>query len=157
MWGVEDPRITFVAELEKYVVAYTAFSRGGPGVAIALTEDFKTFERLGMVMQPDDKDAALLPRKFGEDFALIRRPVSASSANIWVSYSPDLKNWGRHKMILPARRGGWWDARKIGLCCPLILTERGWLMIYHGGRQNAAGSNYRLGLALFDRVQHPTR
>ena len=37
LWGIEDPRITWVAELEKYVVAYTAFSRSGPGVALALT------------------------------------------------------------------------------------------------------------------------
>jgi beta-1,4-mannooligosaccharide/beta-1,4-mannosyl-N-acetylglucosamine phosphorylase len=63
LWGVEDPRITWVEELGKYVVAYTAFSKGGPGVALALTEDFRTFERYGLVMQPDDKDAALLPRR----------------------------------------------------------------------------------------------
>lgn len=28
LWGIEDPRITFVEELGRYVVAYTAFSRG---------------------------------------------------------------------------------------------------------------------------------
>src|SRR5512144_1144629 len=39
-WGIEDPRITFVHELKKYAVAYTAYSRLGPGVALALTEDF---------------------------------------------------------------------------------------------------------------------
>src|SRR5205085_10812268 len=39
LWGIEDPRITYVAELEKYVVAYTAFSKDGPGVALALTTD----------------------------------------------------------------------------------------------------------------------
>src|SRR5436190_7896115 len=38
LWGIEDPRITFFEELGKYVIAYTAFSKGGPGVAIALTE-----------------------------------------------------------------------------------------------------------------------
>ena len=46
LWGIEDPRITFVEELGKYAVAYTAFSKGGPGVALALTEDFRRFERL---------------------------------------------------------------------------------------------------------------
>jgi predicted GH43/DUF377 family glycosyl hydrolase len=48
LWGIEDPRITFVEELDRYVVAYTAFSRGGPGVALALTDDFHHFERLGL-------------------------------------------------------------------------------------------------------------
>ena len=49
-----------------------------------------------------------------------------------------------------ARRGAWWDAGKIGLCCPLIETPEGWLMIYHGLRHTASGSLYRVGLALFD-------
>jgi predicted GH43/DUF377 family glycosyl hydrolase len=52
--------------------------------------------------------------------------------------------------MLAARRGGWWDANKIGLCSPPIETEKGWLVIYHGVRQTAAGGLYRLGLALFD-------
>src|SRR5213083_98755 len=41
LWGIEDPRITFVPELKKYAVVYTAFSHGGPGVSLALTEDFR--------------------------------------------------------------------------------------------------------------------
>jgi predicted GH43/DUF377 family glycosyl hydrolase len=53
-------------------------------------------------------------------------------------------------MMLQARRGSWWDANKIGLSPPLIETERGWLMIYHGVRHTAAGCLYRLGVALFD-------
>jgi predicted GH43/DUF377 family glycosyl hydrolase len=51
---------------------------------------------------------------------------------------------------MEARRGGWWDANKIGISPPLIETSQGWLMIYHGVKQNAAGCIYRLGLALFD-------
>lgn len=154
LWGVEDPRITFVPELAQYAIAYTAFGKGGPGVSLALTEDFKKFERLGLVMQPDDKDAALLPRRIGGMYALVHRPVADSGAHVWISYSPDLRSWGGHQMMLPARRGGWWDANKVGLSPPLIETERGWLMLYHGVRSNAAGSLYRLGVALFE-LEHP--
>jgi predicted GH43/DUF377 family glycosyl hydrolase len=156
LWGVEDPRITFVEELGKYAIAYTAFGKGGPGVALALTEDFRTFQRLGLVMQPDDKDAALLPRRVDGLFALIHRPTTESGAHVWLSFSPDLTNWGNHKLMLPARRGGWWDANKVGLSPPLIETPRGWLMIYHGVRQTAGGCLYRLGLALFD-LEQPER
>lgn len=156
LWGLEDPRITFVPELGKYAVAFTSFGKGGPGVSLALTADFVTFERCGLVMQPDDKDAALLPRRIGGMYALVHRPVADSGAHVWISYSPDLRNWGGHRMMLPARRGGWWDANKVGLSPPLIETDRGWLMIYHGVRQNAAGSLYRLGLALFD-LDRPER
>jgi predicted GH43/DUF377 family glycosyl hydrolase len=148
LWGIEDPRITFVDELGKYAIAYTAYSRGGPGVALALTEDFHTFERFGLVMQPDDKDAALLSRRMDGNFALIHRPMADSGAHVWISFSPDLRNWGSHKLVLQARRGAWWDANKVGLSPPLIETPRGWLMIYHGVRQTASGHLYRLGVAL---------
>ena len=150
LWGIEDPRITYVPEIKKYAVVYTAFSSSGPGVALALTEDFHTFERYGMIMAPEDKDAALFPHRIGNYWVLIHRPVSGSGAHMWLSYSPDLRHWGSHKIMLEARRGGWWDANKIGLNSPPIETTKGWLVIYHGVRANAAGSIYRLGLALFD-------
>jgi predicted GH43/DUF377 family glycosyl hydrolase len=150
IWGIEDPRITFVPELQQYAIAYTSFARGGPGVSLALTSDFKNFERFGVIMPPEDKDAALLPRRIGGNWAMIHRPMTTTGAHMWISYSPDLRHWGSHKVILEARRGGWWDANKIGLCSPPIETHRGWLTIYHGVRHTASGSIYRLGLALFD-------
>ncbi|MGB7949955.1 MAG: glycosidase, partial [Candidatus Binatia bacterium] len=156
VWGIEDPRITYVGELGKYVVAYTAYSHVGPGVALALTEDFQEFERYGMIMPPEDKDAALFPCRIGGQWALIHRPVSAPGAHMWLSYSPDLRHWGRHRLMLEARHGGWWDANKIGLSPPPIETPQGWLVIYHGVRHTASGSLYRLGLALFD-LQSPER
>jgi predicted GH43/DUF377 family glycosyl hydrolase len=156
LWGIEDPRITFVPELGKYAVVYTAYSVGGPCVSLALTEDFRTFERYGDIMAPEDKDAALLPRRIGNYWALIHRPMSPLGAHIWISYSPDLRHWGSHRLILEARRGAWWDANKIGMSPPPIETPHGWLMLYHGVRKTAAGSLYRLGLALFD-LQTPER
>jgi predicted GH43/DUF377 family glycosyl hydrolase len=153
LWGIEDPRITFVEELGRYVIAYTAFGRGGPGVALALTEDFRHFERYGLVMQPDDKDAALLPRRIHGSFALLHRPshhpTTDTGAHVSISFSPDLHTWGGRRLVLPARRGGWWDANKVGLSPPPIETPEGWLMLYHGVRQTAAGCLYRLGVALF--------
>jgi predicted GH43/DUF377 family glycosyl hydrolase len=150
IWGIEDPRITWVEELKKFAIIYTAYTRDGPGVALAFTEDFRKFERFGIIMAPDDKDAALLPHRIGGCWALIHRPISSQRAHIWISYSPDLRHWGSHKLILEARKGGWWDANKIGLSPPPIETPDGWLMIYHGVKQNAAGCIYRIGIALFE-------
>src|SRR6202162_2471100 len=156
IWGIEDPRITYVPELKKYAIAYTSYSRGGPGVSLALTEDFRSFLRIGVVMPPDDKDAALLPRKINGYWALIHRPMTPLGAHVWISYSPDLRHWGSHKLMLEARRGAWWDANKIGMSPPPIETSRGWLMIYHGVRRTPSSSIYRLGLALFD-LQEPDK
>jgi len=149
-WGIEDPRLTYVPELKRYAVVYTAYSSSGPGVALALTEDFRKFERYGMIMPPEDKDAALFPHRIGGNWAMIHRPVGNAGAHMWISYSPDLRHWGSHKRMLVARSGGWWDANKIGLSPPPIETPQGWLVIYHGVRHTAAGAIYRLGLALFD-------
>ncbi|MFV1968154.1 MAG: glycosidase [Pirellulaceae bacterium] len=157
-WGIEDPRVTWVPELRKYAIVYTSYSKAGPSVALAFTEDFRTFERRGEIMPPENKDAALLPRRIGENWALIHRPVSSFGvgAHVWISYSPDLTHWGSHKIILRAREGPWWDANKIGLSPPPLETDRGWLVIYHGVRQTDAGCIYRLGLALLD-LQAPEK
>jgi predicted GH43/DUF377 family glycosyl hydrolase len=152
-WGVEDARITWIQELGKYAVTYTAFGRTGPSVSLALTTDFHEFERLGPVMPPEDKDAALLPRRIDGRWFVVHRPTTTQGANIYLSESPDLIHWGRHRLVLAARLGPWWDARRVGLGSPPIETAEGWLMLYHGVHQTAAGGMYRLGLALLDREE----
>jgi len=159
LWGVEDPRIVWLEELERYAITYTAFSERGPLVSLAMTRDFRSFERRGPIMPPEDKDSSLFPRRFKGRWVLIHRPMPVTpgaGAHIWVSYSPDLTHWGDHTILLEARQGGWWDARKIGLNTPPIETAEGWLIIYHGVRTTAAGAIYRLGLALLD-LDEPTR
>ena len=153
-WGIEDPRITYLPELEEYAVTFTSYSVGGPLVSIALTKDFRHFKRLGPATTPDDKDAALFPRRIDGKWWLIHRPVSALTAsdgvNILVSKSPDMHYWGEPEPLLRARKGGWWDANKIGLSAPPLETPDGWLLLYHGVRTTCAGAIYRLGLALLD-------
>jgi predicted GH43/DUF377 family glycosyl hydrolase len=122
----------------------------GPGVAIASTQDFHTFHRYGLVLPPENKDAAVLPERIRGKWAMIHRPVINTQAHMWISYSDDLQDWGSPKIIMKARLGGWWDANKIGLSGPPIKTSEGWLTIYHGVKWNASGAIYRLGLALFD-------
>lgn len=159
IWGIEDPRATWLEELQKWVIAYTAYSRAGPLVSLATTEDFQKFTRVGAVMPAEDKDAAVFPHRFQGRWAMLHRPVGTlpnMSAHIWISFSPDLKHWGDHQVLLEAREGGWWDARKIGLATPPLQTKEGWLILYHGVRTTASGSIYRLGLALLDH-ENPTR
>lgn len=151
VWGVEDPRVTWLPERKEWGIAYTAFSRRGPLVSLAVTQDFRTFTRLGPAMPPEDKDAALFPRRIEGRWALIHRPVPlAGPAHIWLSFSPDLRHWGDHTLLLHAREGAWWDAGKIGLGPPPLETPDGWLILYHGVHVTASGALYRVGLALLD-------
>ena len=153
VWGIEDPRITWLDELKEWAITYTAFSSGGPLVSLATTKDFKKFSRLGPVMPPEDKDAAIFPVKVNGLWAMLHRPVVGFphiEGHIWLSFSPNLKHWGEHHILLRARQGSWWDSNKIGLSAPPIQTEHGWLILYHGVRMTASGSIYRFGLALLD-------
>jgi predicted GH43/DUF377 family glycosyl hydrolase len=148
-WGCEDPRLTWLPEREEWAIAYTAYSRRGPLVSLATTKDFRSVTRLGPVMPPEDKDAALFPRQFNGRWALIHRPSPLrGGAHMWLSWSPDLRHWGDHRLLLEARDGAWWDAGKIGLGPPPLETPEGWLVMYHGVRLTSDGPIYRVGLAL---------
>jgi predicted GH43/DUF377 family glycosyl hydrolase len=156
-YGIEDARITPCGD--EHMVVYTAYSDAGPLVCFAATRDFRSYERRGVAMPPEDKDAALFPRTFDGRWGLIHRPVSTTpghEAHIWLSWSPDLRHWGDHAILLRARKGAWWDAHKVGLCTPPLLTAEGWLLLYHGVRVTAAGAIYRLGLALLE-AERPGR
>lgn len=88
--GCEDPRVTFFAPLDLYVMAYTALSDRGPRVALAVSADLLRWERLGLVrFTPQDnvdfgdvanKDALPFPVRVPSPsgrpaLALIHRPL----------------------------------------------------------------------------------
>jgi len=155
-WGIEDPRVVYLPELGRYAITFTSYSADGPLVSLALSDDLVSFERLGPIRPPDDKDAALFPRRFGGNWLLLHRPYRGGSANIMLSRSPDLRHWSEPELVLPARVGGWWDAGKVGLGPPPLETSAGWLLLYHGVRLTASGALYRSGLALLD-LDDPTK
>jgi predicted GH43/DUF377 family glycosyl hydrolase len=155
VWGCEDPRLVYLPDRKEWAITYTAYSNRGPLVSLAMTKDFREVRRLGPVMPPDDKDAALFPRQFDGRWIMIHRPAPLTGlAHIWISYSPDLRHWGDHAVLLEAREGAWWDAGKIGLGPPPLATSEGWLIMYHGAHTTASGPIYRVGLALLD-LEHP--
>lgn len=148
-WGLEDPRIVWLEEQKQFAITYTSFSEGGPVVSLAITKNFRTFARLGALLPPEDKDSSLFPRRFRGRFALIHRPIVRGEAHMWLSFSPDLKHWGDHRLLIRTRHA-YWDCHRVGLACQPIETSQGWLMFYHGVRNTTAGAIYRLGVTLLD-------
>ena len=69
--GCEDPRITFVEPLQRYVMTYTAHSTIGPRIAIAESKDLFHWKRLGLATfetfmgidfaHVNNKDASFFP------------------------------------------------------------------------------------------------
>jgi predicted GH43/DUF377 family glycosyl hydrolase len=151
VWGCEDPRLIWLPERDEWAIAYTSYSDRGPLVSLAMTSDFHEVRRFGPVMPPEDKDAALFPTRFNGRWAMIHRPSPLrGGAHMWISYSPDLRHWGDHTLLVEARKGAWWDADKIGLGPPPMATREGWLVMYHGAHITASGPIYRVGFVLLD-------
>ena len=155
-FGCEDPRVTYVEDLGKWVIAYTAYSPFGAGVALATTEDFKSVERIGLVLAPNNKDAAVFPRKINGSFWMLHRPVAGTIEHIWLTESDDMIHWGRPWCVIMERGGPMWDGCKVGANTVPIETKEGWLILYHGVKQFASGPTYRVGAALLD-LEDPHR
>jgi predicted GH43/DUF377 family glycosyl hydrolase len=90
--GVEDPRVVYVSLLKRYVMTYTAFVPYEPRVAIAISEDLQSWQRLGFLRFEDiangpelnacgNKDAALFPDVISDpegvpSFGILHRPTT---------------------------------------------------------------------------------
>lgn len=77
--GVEDPRLTYIESLGKYVMTYVAFGPLGPRGAIAVSDDMRTWERLGPIQYAYhdelDTDLNVFPNK---DLLWFPEPIPGS-------------------------------------------------------------------------------
>lgn len=145
--GVEDPRLTLLDG--RWQMLYTAWSPESIQVARASTTDFHHWDRHGVVFPgPDNKDAALFPRKINGRYVAFHRIPPA----MWIAWSDDLEHWGDFQTIMEPR-GDAFDSLKLGAGGPPLETDAGWLVIYHGVDQDKV---YRLGVALLD-TDDPTK
>ena len=159
MWGFEDARSVWVEELDRFVITCTAYGPAGPAVYLATTRDFTSLERRGIVVAPEDKNAAILPERVAGQWILFHRPtrgLGLTHPGIALSRSTDLIHWSPPETVMEPRHGAWWDSLRIGIGPPLIKTPNGWLLIYHGVKETTAGALYRVGVALLD-LEEPTR
>lgn len=146
-WGIEDPRITLIDDW--YYILYTGYSRLEPTVLMARTKDFASFDIMGTVTEPSNKDAVLFPEKINGLYWKIDRPSGEHRRDMWISQSPDLIHWGQYRFLMEGLQGSW-EQDKIGASTPPLKTDKGWLMIYHGVRGFSVSSIYRQGMVLLD-------
>jgi predicted GH43/DUF377 family glycosyl hydrolase len=150
-WGCEDARVVRMDEDDCWYISYVAYSAVGPAVGLARTTDFKTAQRISLLGTTNDKDGVLFPAKFDGRYAIYHRPVTGGRQHIWSAYSPDLIHWGEPHCVLREGDGPSWDGLKVGAGPPPMLTDRGWLVLYHGVKEYGGTLSYRVGAALIDR------
>ncbi len=144
--GVREARITFTDG--RYYIVYLGMGHYGFVLCLAVTEDFRTVERLGVISEPENKAGALFPGKLDGKYARLERPKAGD--RIWISYSKDLLTWGERDVVI-SPRSGFWDSAFVGCAFPPIEIEEGWLLGYYGIRNTSAGPITRLGAAILDR------
>lgn len=154
-WGFEDARVSFVAEIDRYVITCTAYGPAGPCVYLATSDDLSSCTDGSVVLPPEDKNAAVFPRRIGGYWMMLHRPVvmAINSCDVWISTSDDLTSWRDPQPVLLRRPIGWWDAARVGIGPPPLETEHGWLQVYHGVRTTMNGAIYRVGLSMLDLEQ----
>lgn len=134
-----------------------AQSLGNTG--LAMTKDFRNFRRLGRLTSPvlDDRDVILFPEKVNGRYVMLHRPkqyvggkYGVEFPSIWVKFSDDLLCWEDKEshLLITGRKGTWEE--KIGGSTPPLLTEDGWLVIYHGVGDGGT-AEYQVGALLLDR------
>lgn len=145
-----DPRLIKVEDTY-YVIWCTDFY--GAAIGMAKTKDFKTFTRIENPFLPFNRNAVLFPRKIGGNFMLLSRPSDSGHTpfgDIFVSESPDMLYWGRHRHVM-SRGSHWWESLKVGGGSAPIETDEGWLLFYHGVANTCNGYVYSIGGAILDR------
>jgi len=146
-YGIEDPRVTAFAD-GRFILTYTAVSPCGYGIGARVTRDWARFGHLGLILPIPNKDCTLFPERIDGAYAALNRPsgVIVGGHDIWLSFSPDLVHWGRHRCVARCRPGAW-DGARIGVNGPPVRLPQGWLVLYHGAD---ASKRYCLGALLLD-------
>ncbi|RIV20854.1 glycosidase [Alicyclobacillaceae bacterium I2511] len=147
-FGIEDARVTKIENT--FYITYSMVSPMGIGVGLASTTDFRTVQRHGMVLAPENKDGVLFPETIDGKYYALHRPVPKSNGQpeVWIAESLDLIHWGQHQPLFGLRPNSW-DSDRIGAGFSPIATPAGWLELYHGADKN---SRYCMGAILLDKA-----
>ncbi|MGH2539365.1 MAG: glycosyltransferase [Actinomycetota bacterium] len=146
-YGVEDPRVTEIDGV--FHISYVSASRLGITTSALTTRDFRSFERRGVILLPDQKDVVFFPERIDGRYLAFTRPMPGSFSRvlgIWLAESPDLEHWGRHRPVAQPRPG-LWDEARIGASLTPFRVDGGWLEVYHGADRT---NRYGMGAILLD-------
>lgn len=151
-----DPRVIKIEGIY-YVVWCT--EAHGPAIGVAKTTDFKTFVRIENPFIPFNRNGVLFPRKINNRYKILSRASDNGHTpfgDIFLSESPDLVYWGKHRHVMERGGNGWWQGLKIGGGPAPIETSEGWLMLYHGVANTCNGYVYSMGAAILD-IDEPSK
>ena len=165
-YGIEDARISVVGGAWYMTVCCVSAERHCTALYISM--DGLEYKPQGIVLDHQNKDMVFFAGKPGGRFMAITRPLGevyfapapetdlAGGPAIQFATSPDALHWKPADTPGIFGRRGSTSAQRVGGGTPPILTENGWLMLYHGVEPRDKVGIYRTFWALLDRAD-PTQ
>ena len=156
--GCEDPRIV---EFEgSFYIFYTAYDGKRARVAIAQTDDFIQYKKLGVINHFTwDKDAFIFPERINGKIAYLHRVEPSIQLDYFESFDQllSINSWEDYEKRIETstimKREYFWENQKIGGSVPPIKTKKGWLLLYHAVDDKFV---YRGSVALLD-LENPSK
>ncbi len=159
-YGVEDARITRIDG--RYWMTTCGVGAERHGTAMHTSDDGLTWTLEGLVLDHQNKDMLLFEGRVGGRFFALTRPLGEcyfayepgspffGGPSINLAVSPDGLHWRPHdKPFIRARIGSL--SAKVGGGAQPVLTDAGWLVLYHGVEPKETVGVYRTFWALLDR------
>jgi predicted GH43/DUF377 family glycosyl hydrolase len=149
-WGVEDARVTFLADEERYAITYTGYSPAGPQVCLVTTDDLLAPERYvrhGPRIVGENKNCVVLPERVGGRYVILHRPMP----RIVLATAESLEGaWPNDGPVVLGPRPGTWRSSRVGAGAPPVRTPLGWLFPFHGATSIEEGNLYSMGWCVLD-------
>ncbi len=160
-YGVEDARITKVDG--RWYMTTCSVSAERHCTALHISDNGLDYRLEGIVLDHQNKDMILFEGKVGGRFMALTRPLGevyfayppdsdyAGGPAISLAQSPDALHWKPLDApgIRARKQAG--VTTRIGGGSQPVLTDRGWLMLYHGVEKQGKVGVYRTFWAILDR------
>jgi predicted GH43/DUF377 family glycosyl hydrolase len=159
-YGVEDARISRVGDT--WYMTTCSVSAERHSTTLYTSNDGLNYQLQGIIMDHQNKDMLIFEGKVNDKFHALTRPLG----DLYFAYSPgsefeagpsinlssslDALHWKPNDRPLIRPRRGSTSVMKIGGGSAPILTERGWLLLYHGVQPGTVVGTYRTFHAFLD-------
>lgn len=162
-YGIEDPRITKIGT--KYFMTACSVSSFRHSTILYSSDNGLDYKLEGMILDHQNKDMVLFPEKIDKFYYALTRPMgdhlffsniksgSVPGPSICMARSPDLLHWKpvENFIIQPERNS--FISEKLGAGANPLLSERGWLILFHGVEKSGKIGIYRTLFARLNKTQ----
>ncbi len=165
-YGVEDARISRIGDT--YYMTTCSVSSERHSTTLYTSSDGLNYQLEGIILDHQNKDMVFFEGQVDGRFLALTRPLgdlyfatppgscSYAGPTINLAQSPDALHWKPlDKPFIRARKGSA-STMKLGGGTQPVLTDQGWLLLYHGVELQGLVGVYRTFWALLD-AQDPTR